>query len=318
MEVFFKIDSINNVIGETYSALASNYAYIFQNVNQSVLLAGKTYSMNDEINRTFTLSSLITATSGDVDLEAYYTAAGTFSPRQKYAFNELVYDSKKNGWWYITDVILPFPTDHEYIENKGRYNLKDATLLGIYSGGAAGRSASYTGLYTKNAYFHTILTTPATTIGLTLSQFHMSIYNRVNDTGGSRAFMIGINSTVNSGPRIECQYDSITFSFGTFSNPIGYKHTIATSSETQGYLMVGSDGTIGRAFKNGVVLGTFSFENQFLPNANIGDNALGGGGVQIFTGETSFITIGRTMSENMGRIMYNDIQKYQTILGRQV
>lgn len=247
----------------------------------------------------------------DGDARSFLTAAAITDSNIKYAVDFIVKRAKVNGWWNPCKAIYPFVGG---IDGTHKLNLKapqdtDAAYRITFSGGV---THSNTGALPNGSsgmgdthFFMSSLANAAT-------RNHLSFYTRtsvnsntfVNDFGGqdggngwrTEAYSGTLTQYTSNGEQI--------FILPPVSN--GYVLGSRVSSSDIKIYRNGVDlgGTLSGSY-NGEIT-TDSVKLFKLPTWTYGDK------------EFSFATIGDDISSALALTMYNDIQAFQTILGRQV
>jgi len=238
----------------------------------------------------------------DSDAAVFISAAGITDATQINAINYLVVELKSNGIWDKMSVIYPFVGGTASAHS---YNLKDTSTYQISWGGTAlthdsnGITGNSVG-YGDTGYIHN-----------DKDSLNIGTYIR-NNVPSTSAIGVTQNTPNVSSILFPSDYLSRINSPTTLSlparNPQG--HTVASTS-----LIDRTD------YSNGVVIGTLGSAGgsavNTIPMYIMARNLIGSAGSQsIFNISLSHIGDGITGAEAL--TLYNIIQQYQTILGRQV
>jgi len=254
----------------------------------------------------------------DTDAQAFINAAGLTDSVQANAVNTLVVDLKAAGVWTKMKALYPFvggtATTH-------KFNLKDprdldAAFRLVFNGGW---THSTTGALPNGTtgYADTKLT-PSVNLGA--SSAHFSYYSRTATTSDSNNYVIGAGNTYG--------FTAIILR----NNTKFFRHTINNSSfedakydgalSTSGLFLGTQDGTNTKLFRNATIIGQNFGTDPRQDRVNIplfiGAENVGGTSGTYTTAESSFASIGDSLTDTEASAFYTAVQKYQTTLGRQV
>jgi len=261
---------------------------------------------------------------GDVDSDAFLTAAGIIDPIQYWAIIKLTRDFKRNGLWSKMKAIYPFvggtATTH-------KWNLKDPRdINGAYRlSFVGGWTHSSTGADPNgiNSHADTFIV-PSLVLGL--NNAHISAYTRENVTAPpfSSTAMIEVGGTTNEGTDfINIMPLNFDQTFGDiFSGRINSgNRTYISNNDSRGHFLVSRlNSTNQSIYKNGSLQINGTVASNSIGNVrtlyiSAGNSAFG---INRSPRETAFVTIGDGLTELEVISLYNIIQTYQTTLGRQV
>jgi hypothetical protein len=233
------------------------------------------------------------------------------------AINTLVLAAKSNGWWTLCNAIYPFVGG---TSTTCKFNLKDprdldAAFRLTFPNGAtfANTGVDWNG---TNQYANTFLT-PSTT--LSLDSTHMSYYSRENVAASADREM-GVRAAGSDILRLLILFSGNATYRNVNDNGGG---TIGVVTDTRGLFTIdrNSSSTTTNTYKNGSSIDTRSTASTTLATfpVLIGAQALDGSPEgNTSTKECAFATIGAGLGSTIAATMYNDIQTFQTTLGRQV
>lgn len=252
------------------------------------------------------------ATEYDPDAQAFFDAAGITDNTQKTAINNLVVAAKANGWWELCNAIYPFVggTDTTH-----KFNLKDpqdtdAAFRLTFNGGW---THSSTGVLPNGTtgYAETHLVPSST---LTIQDTHISVYSRTNIDG-----LYGDLNVISGGGSL-LMYSRFGDEFYTDQYDTTARLQVANTSSLGWLLATRTSTTSLVAYRNASSLGSLGSTSGPLPNADLLLAATDNNGsiIQFSPREYAFATIGAGISSTIAALMYDDIQNYQTTLGRQV
>jgi hypothetical protein len=254
----------------------------------------------------------------DTDAQAFINAAGLTDLGQANAVNTLVVDLKTAGVWTKMKALYPFvggtATTH-------KWNLKDprdldAAFRLVFNGGW---THSATGALPNGTtgYADTKLT-PSVNLGA--SSAHFSYYSRTATTSDSNNYVIGAGNGYG--------FTAIILR----NNTKFFRHTINNSSfedakydgalSTSGLFLGTQDGTNTKLFRNATIIGQNFGTDPRQDRVNIplfiGAENVGGTSGTYTTAESSFASIGDSLTDIEVTAFNTAVQKYQTTLGRQI
>jgi hypothetical protein len=249
----------------------------------------------------------------DVDASAFIAASG-ITGTYPAAINALVLDLKRAGLWSVLTAIYPFAGESASTQ---KWNLRypiDAndylrlTFNGGWSHGATGALANGT-----NAYANTHLGTQSCAV----TNFHMSVYQRLDYTPASAAIDMGsYDESLNYGTLIATQIAINNARARCWRTAMDY-----VTTDERGNWLVTSNATNGIFYLNGNQIVSRAASGSLPNNPTITIGALNRvtGGVSYYApGGYTFATIGQTLDEQQIKNLNNAIQKYVTAIGRNV
>lgn len=252
-----------------------------------------------------------------IDLNAltFISASGITDLTQKTAVNQLTIDLKSYGIWNKCKAIYPIvggtATTH-------KWNLKDpqdtdAAFRLTFFGSMTHNSNGIIGNGT-NAYADTLFNPSS---NASLNSHHISFYSRTNVNTNEIEF--GVNDADGDGSLIQCRFSGTTF-YRINSQPAYITHA---DSDSRGlYIGNRTASNVLNGWKNGSKLATGSDASTSLPNGNhwicAWNNIQSPGFFYYSTKQCAFASIGDGLTDTEALNLYNAVQRYQTILGRQV
>ena len=246
----------------------------------------------------------------------FINAAGITDPTQIAAITTLVASAQANGWWDKCDAIYPFVGG---TANSHKYNLKDPrdvnnafrlTFYGNFTHSATGIKGDG-----STAWAQTYLV-PSTTLSLTSTA--LSYYTRDVPTGNRMAFSAS-TANINRLYFYLIWASNVSY-YDCYGTSGGFRASSATGVPPKG-LYMGSriSATDSRIYRNGVQSG--ATQTTLMANS-ITDTSLQmfrqNNGTLYNNTECAFATIGDGINSTLALQMYNDIQAFQTTLGRAV
>ncbi len=284
----------------------------------------------------------------DADATAFITAAGLTNTNQQTAINTLVNELKLYGIWAKMRAIYPFvggsATTH-------KFNLKDPrdvdaafrlvfnggwthTSTGATPNGTTGYANTYLNPYVVfgNSQTHLVA-------GSTHSLVHVSKYSRTNSIPlhgydgvslGSGDFSRGMLLAWSSAWGLS--NGAASLNGWAFTNP---RSSVTLGNSTDGFFVINRDSfTSLKSFRNNTLISTNTNDirsyNEIGLQLNLNPNGvfLIGSLNDAYDGvfrpnlynsfETSFQTIGWSLTDAEAAALYTAVQKYQTILNRQI
>lgn len=262
----------------------------------------------------------------DENARLFIDAAGITDATEKSAINTLVKSAKTNGWWTKCDAIYPMVGS---TSTTCSFNLKNVLLYKItFNGGWTYNSSGAKPDGIAGTYAQTGLV-PA--LVLTKYDTHMSYYSNTNsaqassfnvdmgaiDSTGGGAWLMGlvIRRGTQSDASWSCQYENATSSaltarFDSDTDSLGF-YLGARNSSTTHYI-----------YKNSTLKATDTHTNTGELPRTTGEITLAA--LNLYLNSTmsdrrcAFATVGSYIDATLEATMYNDIQTFQTTLGRNV
>lgn len=259
-----------------------------------------------------------------IDLNAltFISASGITNLTQRTAVNQLTIDLKSYGIWDKTKAVYPFIGGTAATH---KWNLKDpqdtdAAFRLTFFGSMTHNSNGITGNGT-NAY---ALTYVIPSSSLTLNSTSVTIYSRTNENTNS----IEIGMGVDAGASPERLSLSIRYANGFYSDQYNYNTgRIGLTNTSSLGMFTGnrSASNVHKGYRNGTQIGTTNtgapgaLTNLSVPIAIMAlyrkDTS---SGVYYSSKNIAFAHIGDGLTDAEVLNLYNAVQRYQTILGRQV
>jgi hypothetical protein len=256
----------------------------------------------------------ILASQFDYDALLFLNATGITDPTIRLAINYLVFSLKINGLWNKFNAIYPIvggtATTH-------RFNLRnpiDANVaFRLFFSGGWTHSANGALPNGTNSFADTFFTPSVSALQ---NSHHISYYSRTN----VNLTQVEIGASTNS-----TNYDVLQLRVANNSYYIinqGAPYAFAANTNSQGYYIANRTASnVVNGWKNGVKVATATT----LPNANSSAKIYIGAlntnnttTTQYSTKECAFATIGLGLTDTEAPILYNIIQTFNTILGRQI
>lgn len=250
---------------------------------------------------------------------AFINAAGITNPTEIAAITTLVASAQANGWWDKCKAIYPFVGG---TANSHKYNLKDPrdandafrlTFFGNFTHSSTGIKGDG-----STAWAQTYLV-PSTSLSLTSTS--LSYYTRDVPTFNRMAFAGSQGLTANNNRLFFYLIWASNVSFyDCYGVAGGFRASSATGVPPKGFYM-GSriSSTDSRIYRNGVQSGvtqTTLMNNIITPTSL--EMFRQNNGTLYNNTECAFATIGDGIDSALALTMYNDIQAFQTTLGRAV
>lgn len=251
----------------------------------------------------------------DVDASAFFTrvtnAGGTLSNTEQYAINQLVIDLKAYGIWTAMKAVYPMVGASAAACAQ---NLKSSSFTGTFTSGWTFASTGVTPNGTS-AYMDTGLNIST---NLSLTDTHLSYYSRTNVENSSYGAEIGILGSYSATNYMILRTRNST-SPTTAYFTIGEDNGAGISSTNGTGLTTGSATSLTsrKIYKNSSLAATQTTSNTGnLPNLNaaIGMNVIG----SYSSNESSFASIGLSLTDTQASNLYTAVQAFQTSLSRQV
>lgn len=251
------------------------------------------------------------ASSNDLEAQAFITAASITDSTQQSAINQLVLDLKSYNIWTKMKAIYPFvggtATTH-------KFNLKnpldtDAAFRLVFNGGWT-HSANGALPNGTNAFADTKLL-PQTIIGALDISFGVYIPNAHKDQSGHGSWN-GVGQRCNLLQFVGIHYSQITTTSTMAQQTAVLSKFISTSR---------LNATTHKLYNNGAVLNTNTTnETITLPNVNFTWSYINGSGAdtQYGNNELRFSYISNGLTDTEMTNLYTTVQAFQTTLGRQV
>ena len=264
------------------------------------------------------LSGVVGNDSGfryDNDAMRFVLVAGIQNSIQILAINRLVLQLKRANIWTKMRAVYPFVGG---TESSHKFNLKDPRDLdaaarlqffGTWSHSSSG--ALPNGV---NAYANTFLI-PST--ALRINDSHLSFYSRSN-VGAINGCAIGsYNSTFTSANQILIRFADNNF-YAAIDNS-GFV-TLPNNNTTGYYIANRTSSTDFRAYRNNLLMGFNSSPSVTLNDSSIFIGARSDRGIPVLydNKQCAFASIGFGLTDVDVANLYNIVQRFQTILGRQV
>lgn len=248
----------------------------------------------------------------------FINAAGITDPTQIAAITALVASAQANGWWDKCKAIYPFVGG---TANSHKYNLKDPrdandafrlTFYGNFTHSSTGIKGDG-----STAWAQTYLV-PSTSLSLTSTA--LSYYTRDVPTSNRMAFAGSSTSGSNDRLYFYLIWASNISYYDCYGTAGGTRVASATGIPPKGlYMGSRTSATDSRIYRNGVQSGS---TQSTLMNNNITPTSLQmfrqNNGTLYNNTECAFGTIGDGVDGALALVMYNDIQAFQTTLGRAV
>jgi hypothetical protein len=265
-----------------------------------------------------TNSGVLNFTDIDTDAQAFLTTTSITDVTISNAVNNLVKSAKTHGWWDKADAIYPFVTngtDNATREADFKLNLKDPrddnTAFRLSFNGTWTHTSNGADPNGSTGYADTHIS-PST--NLTQFDHHLSYYSRENFDDGSSDTEIGVNG-----------YDYMIIRSSDIISAAsngGTQLASGTNSDSRGFFLMSRTANNNlKIYGNGVQLASnTNTETGALPSNNIFIGALnsGGSGINFSNKQVAFATIGDGISSTLAGYMYDDVEAFQTALGRNV
>ncbi len=248
----------------------------------------------------------------DVDAQTFITAANITNGIQKIAINTLVIDLKGYGIWTKSKALYPIvggtSAAHAInLKTPGTYNL---TFTAGWVHSANGALPNGTSDFAN---------TTITTSLLSLNSGHLSYYSRTNSTG-VYGEMGALRNTPNSYTDLAINSSSVPGAYVRFNNG-GNVTGIANTNTTGFYINSRTASNSLKLFKNGSLfqsLTTVSSATDSTRPIYIGAINNQGTAVNFTNRQCAFASIGDGLTDAEAANFYTAVQKFQTLLGRQV
>lgn len=250
------------------------------------------------------------------EVVAFINAAGITDTTQISALVTLVESAKSNSWWDKCKAIYPFVGG---TANSHKYNLKDPrdandafrlTFSGNFTHSSTGIKGDG-----STAWAQTYLS-PSTSLSLTSTA--LSYYTRDIPTFNRMAFS-GSNISNDRLFFYLIWASNVSF-YDCYGTSGGFRTVSVTALPPKGFYMGSRTSSIdSRIYRNGVQSG--------VTQTNLMNNNITSASLQMFrqdngtlynNTECAFATIGDGINSTLALTMYNDVQTFQTALGRAV
>ena len=319
--------------GSSLTFTTPNNLIIGSNTNSSEYFLGRLTQVKI-YNRSLTSTEVYQnyrATSAtfteDHDALTFINSVGLTNNTHKTAIHRLVRDLKSNKLWSKLRVVYPFVGGTQQSHS---FNLKDprdfdsARRIQFYGGwthSSTGAQPNGTSGWANTFY-------NASVDGINVSEMHLSYYSRTNTD--NTGIEIGVQSSSTVLWYLQLKNANYTY-FGennSYNRSYGAaQYRVASTSGDGNFFLQNSMSGSGRyswVYKNGSLVNSLGMANNWPYDAAINNNVYLGAinnGVtasNFSNKEVSFASIGDSMSE-VEVFKYNIIiQKYQTLLGRQI
>lgn len=259
-----------------------------------------------------------------VDLNAltFISASGITNYTQKTAVNQLTIDLKSYGLWNKMKAVYPLvggtATTHKWnlinpVDTDAGFRLNFFGSVTHNNNGITGNAS--------NAY---ALTYVVPSSSLTLNSTSISLYSRTNFNGTSIETGVGINAGADD-RRLDL---SIRYQNGFYSDQYNYTtgRVSATNTSSLGlYTSNRSASNVHKGYTNKTQIGTTNTGAPGVISVLTGPIALLGfwrqdtnSAAYLSSANLAFAHIGDGLTDAEVANLYDTVQKYQTILGRQV
>lgn len=252
----------------------------------------------------------------DVDAKLFFTNVGITDATQQKAICTLVTSLKTNNLWDKLNAIYPFVGGTAATH---KYNLKnplntDAVFRLYFSSVAIVHSSSGV-LFNGSSYANTFYNPSVRAV---FNDEHISLYSTTNNTPTtSDSVDMGSHNNGTQASLITLRGTSAKNMFNGKLNATAYG---ISNTDAKGFYLVSkiSNG-ISTIYKNGVLKNS-GVGGGTLPTASIFIGALGLNGTAYgaCNQNYAFATMGKGLTDVESLTLYNIVQAYQTILGRQV
>ena len=246
----------------------------------------------------------------DYDALLFLSAAGIDDPTQRLAINYLTFSLKVNGLWAKMSAIYPMvggtATTHKFnLKNPADTNAAfRLSFVGGWTHSANGALPNGTNAYAETFCLHTQLNSSS-----------MSFYSRTNSTGLFNEIGNATNTIPNSiiiVRYVDRFYGHINQSLDTF---------VTNTNSTGFYIVSRTASNVLKLFKNGSLALNATTASSSIPSNTITISAWKQSASVISrysNRECAFATIGNGLTDAEALVLYNSIQTFQTILGRQI
>ena len=259
----------------------------------------------------------------DYDAINFCSAAGITDQTQVLAIHYLAFQLKKEGLWSKMYAVYPIvggnSTAHRYnLINTANYLI---TFSGAITHSANGMVSNGTTGYGLTGFV------PSAQLNTT-DLVSLSFYSRTNVTNVGAPYMIGsFGNNTNAGIcGLTIRANNSTSVFGTdisgVTNRVANNATLTNSS---GFFAGSQNGSNIKLYRNGsdVTITQGAYSSQNVSNLQIAilslnNTTLGGATGFITPHQCAFAHIGQKLTDAENTTLYNIVQQYQTILGRQV
>ena len=256
----------------------------------------------------------------DHDALSFINAAGLTQSLHKNAVHTLVRDLKNNKIWDKLRVVYPFVGGNA---NSHRYNLKNPSSFQLTFYG--GWTHSSTGAYPNGTTGWANTNYNPSTNSLSSSDLHFGYYSRINNDNGG----VELGAQQSSNVSIYLQLKSGNYTYVGSNNSYNYAHgstfyRYTSSSSAGNFIYLKYPNKYDYLYKDGQYVSYIGMANGWandpIVNKDIYLGAFNNGTTasNFSNRETCFTSIGQSI-DDMEIYKYNYIiQKFQTILGRQI
>jgi hypothetical protein len=256
----------------------------------------------------------------DHDALSFITTSGLTQSLHKNAVHILVKDLKNNKLWDKLRVVYPFVGGNA---NSHKYNLKTPSSFALSFYG--GWTHSSTGAYPNGTNGWANTNYNPSINSLSSSDLHLSYYSRTNNDNGG--IEIGAQSSSSLSLYVQLKTSNYTY-FGTnntYNQPYGGNFIRLTSTTSAGnFIYLKTSSRQDPFYRDGQYVGQLNMANGAANDAivnkeiYIGSYNNGTTASNFSNRETAFISIGQYL-DDIEVYKYNYIiQKFQTVLGRQI
>ena len=261
----------------------------------------------------------------DPDAQSFIVAAGITNLTQREAIYTLVKSLKNAGLWLKMYAIYPViganARSHSYnLINPAQYQITFFGTVGHSTNGMVSNGTTgygLTGFVPSLVYNSTDL--------MSLSYYSRTNVN--NPIGGSQTMIGSLGNNINPGGNALAIRATNGTSFYTadiagVTNRVANNATLTNSS---GFFAGSQNGTNVKLYRNGsdVTITQGAYTSLNVSNLQLGimtlnNTTLGGPAGFISPHQCAFAHIGQKLTDAENTTLYNIVQRYQTILGRQV
>jgi hypothetical protein len=255
----------------------------------------------------------------DADAQLFITNAGITDTTQKSAINTLVKDLKTYGIWSKMKALYPFVGG---TAAQHRFNLKDprAVAGAFYLDFVNGWTHSDTGAKPNGTDGYADTKFNPSTQGITTASAHLSYYSRTAGTTSDGAEMGNYSTLAIGGWALQAKsssgenryyYDFLRRAFRSVSTyPLGLNLGSSVSNTRRDIYSNGS--SVG----NSTSTDTLAMQNFniYIGGGNVDNTSVG----SLTNAESAFASIGTGLTSGEVSSLYTAVQKFNTILNRQV
>ena len=263
------------------------------------------------------------ASSNDLEAQAFITAASISDTTQQIAINQLVLDLKSYGIWNSMIAIYPFvggsATSH-------KFNLKNTSSFTLSFNGGWTHNSTGSLPNGTNAYADTGIS-PASNLG---SNHNYSVYSRTNNNNGGNtigSYELGGYVCGENGFIADLQLYLRMGNFSLIRDQTNGNYVQFSNTSSLGHFTVNRNSTTLDVYRNGTSIGSSTGLSQALPSTTL---SLSAAHVYDFDcvldyydtfddRELAFASFANSSltSTNISNLR-TDVQAFQTTLGRQV